>query len=245
MTFDFALWSEGKVPVTLVCEEAHRYVPATPQLGFEPCKRAIAKIAKEGRKYGVVAVHRHAAPGRDRSDHPVPVQHGVRAAHVQRPRPGDRHARRSPTRARACWSFCPALGQREAIAFGDGVALPVRIKFDELPAHCLPRSSTARFTENWQHRSATKASSSTSSRSGARRISAPAGDLSQMALIAEGLVPDVMAPLPPEAPRQADGRRAEPRSNPAARARPAASAGLRGASGSTGIGAADDAAQSA
>ena len=53
MTFDFALWSEGKVPVTLVCEEAHRYVPVNPHLGFEPCKRAIAKIAKEGRKYGV------------------------------------------------------------------------------------------------------------------------------------------------------------------------------------------------
>ncbi|HEX4893047.1 MAG TPA: DUF87 domain-containing protein, partial [Hyphomicrobiaceae bacterium] len=52
MTFDFALWTEGKVPVTLVCEEAHRYVPANPTLGFEPCKRAIAKIAKEGRKYG-------------------------------------------------------------------------------------------------------------------------------------------------------------------------------------------------
>ena len=52
MTFDFALWSEGQVPVTLVCEEAHRYVPANTSLGFEPCKRAIAKIAKEGRKYG-------------------------------------------------------------------------------------------------------------------------------------------------------------------------------------------------
>ena len=46
--------------------------------------------------------------------------------------------------------FLPALGQREALAFGDGVALPVRIKFDELPAHCLPRSTTAHFTEHWQ-----------------------------------------------------------------------------------------------
>ncbi|HWK33281.1 MAG TPA: hypothetical protein VNR51_06335, partial [Hyphomicrobium sp.] len=46
--------------------------------------------------------------------------------------------------------FLPSLGQREALAFGDGVALPVRIKFDELPAGCLPRSTTARFTEHWQ-----------------------------------------------------------------------------------------------
>jgi hypothetical protein len=46
--------------------------------------------------------------------------------------------------------FLPALGQREAIAFGDGVSLPVRIKFDEMPKSALPRSSTARFSEKWQ-----------------------------------------------------------------------------------------------
>src|SRR5690606_27707634 len=42
------------------------------------------------------------------------------------------------------------LGQREAIAFGDGVTLPVRIKFDELAKSNMPRSSTARFSERWQ-----------------------------------------------------------------------------------------------
>ena len=30
------------------------------------------------------------------------------------------------------------------------MSLPVRIKFDELPKHALPRSSTARFSEKWQ-----------------------------------------------------------------------------------------------
>src|SRR5262249_15190199 len=46
--------------------------------------------------------------------------------------------------------FLPSLGQREAIAFGDGMSLPVRIKFDELPKHGLPKSSSARFSERWQ-----------------------------------------------------------------------------------------------
>ncbi len=46
--------------------------------------------------------------------------------------------------------FLPALGAREAIAFGEGVALPVRIRFDELPKSALPRSSSARFSEMWQ-----------------------------------------------------------------------------------------------
>jgi hypothetical protein len=46
--------------------------------------------------------------------------------------------------------FLSALGQREAIAFGEGVTLPVRIRLDELPKHAMPRSSSARFTEMWQ-----------------------------------------------------------------------------------------------
>src|SRR6202008_1600486 len=114
LTFDFALWSEGQVPVTLVCEEAHRYVPANPNLGFEPCKRAIDKIAKEGRKYGASLC--------------VVTQ---RPAEIDRP---------------SCRNATPC----EGIAFGDSVTLPVCIKFDELPKHCLPRSSTACFPEKWQ-----------------------------------------------------------------------------------------------
>jgi hypothetical protein len=46
--------------------------------------------------------------------------------------------------------FLPALGAREAIAFGDGVPIPVRIKFDELPSDALPRSTTAQFSAKWQ-----------------------------------------------------------------------------------------------
>src|SRR5690606_2038026 len=48
------------------------------------------------------------------------------------------------------FEFLSALGQREAIAFGDGVTLPVRIRFDDLPKHAMPRSSSAMFTTMWQ-----------------------------------------------------------------------------------------------
>src|SRR3546814_19256709 len=53
--FDFAVWSErgAAVPVLLVCEEAHRYIPSASDHGFEPTRRVIARIAKEGRKYGL------------------------------------------------------------------------------------------------------------------------------------------------------------------------------------------------
>ena len=149
MTFDFAHWSEGKVPLTLVCEEAHRYVPAAGQLGFEPCKRAIAKIAKEGRKYGVALCIVSQRPSE--IDPTILSQcNTVFALRMSNDRDQEIVNAAITDTGSGLLEFLPALGQREALAFGDGVALPVRIKFDELPAHCLPRSTTARFTEHWQ-----------------------------------------------------------------------------------------------
>jgi hypothetical protein len=149
MTFDFAHWSEGKVPVTLVCEEAHRYVPAADHMGFEPCKRAIAKIAKEGRKYGVALCIVSQRPAE--VDPTILSQcNTVFALRMSNDRDQEIVTSAITDTGSGLLEFLPSLGQREALAFGDGVALPVRIKFDELPAHCLPRSTTARFTEHWQ-----------------------------------------------------------------------------------------------
>src|SRR6476660_7273052 len=53
MAFDFGLWSDGVSPLLFVCEEAHRYVSADTKVGFGPTRRAVSRIAKEGRKYGV------------------------------------------------------------------------------------------------------------------------------------------------------------------------------------------------
>ena len=53
MAFDFGLWSDGVAPLLFVCEEAHRYAPADKKVGFGPTRRALSRIAKEGRKYGV------------------------------------------------------------------------------------------------------------------------------------------------------------------------------------------------
>jgi DNA helicase HerA-like ATPase len=149
MTFDFAHWSEGKVPLTLVCEEAHRYVPSVPKLGFEPCKRAIAKIAKEGRKYGVALCIVSQRPAE--IDPTILSQcNTVFALRMSNDRDQEIVTSAITDTSSGLLEFLPALGQREALAFGDGVALPVRIIFDELPAACLPRSTTAHFTEHWQ-----------------------------------------------------------------------------------------------
>lgn len=149
MTFDFALWSEGKIPVTLVCEEAHRYVPANPNTGFEPCRRAIAKIAKEGRKYGASLC---IVTQRPAEIDPTILSQCNTVFALRMSNDKDQAIVQSAVAdtGSGLLEFLPSLGQREAIAFGDGMSLPVRVRFDELPAHALPRSSTARFSEKWQ-----------------------------------------------------------------------------------------------
>ncbi len=149
MTFDFALWGEGKVPVTIVCEEAHRYVPANPSLGFEPCKRAIAKIAKEGRKYGASLAIVTQRPAE--IDPTILSQcNTVFALRMSNDRDQEIVKSAISDTGSGLLEFLSALGQREAIAFGDGVTLPVRIRFDEMPRHAMPRSSSAMFTTMWQ-----------------------------------------------------------------------------------------------
>ena len=53
MGFEFGVWSDGAAPLLVACEEAHRYAPADRKLGFGPTRKALSRIAKEGRKYGV------------------------------------------------------------------------------------------------------------------------------------------------------------------------------------------------
>ena len=150
MTFDFALWSEGQVPVTLVCEEAHRYVPANPSLGFEPCKRAIAKIAKEGRKYGASLCIVTQRPAE--IDPTILSQcNTVFALRMSNDRDQEIVKSAIADTGSGLLEFLPALGQREAhrLRRRRGAARAHQVR-RACPTHCMPRSSTARFTEKWQ-----------------------------------------------------------------------------------------------
>ena len=211
MTFDFAHWSEGKVPLTLVCEEAHRYVPASDHLGFEPCKRAIAKIAKEGRKYGVALCIVSQRPSE--IDPTILSQcNTVFALRMSNDRDQEIVNSAITDTGSGLLEFLPSLGQREALAFGDGVALPVRIKFDELPANCLPRSTTARFTEHWQRSVGDEGFLEQVVEKWRTSDIGAGGDLGQHpAFLGDPFNPETAAPPPPAA---AETRRPEPQPAP-------------------------------
>ena len=148
LAFDFAVWSAGRVPITFVCEEAHRYVPSDKATGFEPTKRAISKIAKEGRKYGVSLCIVSQRPAE--LDPTILSQcNTVFSLRLTNERDQEILKAGISDAASSLLEFMPTMGIGEAITFGEGVALPTRIKFDLLPANELPRSNTASFTKNW------------------------------------------------------------------------------------------------
>ena len=152
MTFDFALWSEQKVPLLLVCEEAHRYAPQDTKLGFEPTKRALSRLAKEGRKYGVslgLITQRPAelAPGI------LSQCNTIFALRMTNQNDCDFLRAALPDSAAGLLEFLPSLGVGEAIAIGEGVPVPVRLCFDRLPDDRRPLSDTAHFSDSWRSES--------------------------------------------------------------------------------------------
>ncbi|PZF78340.1 hypothetical protein DK847_00490 [Aestuariivirga litoralis] len=148
LAFDFGVWSAGRIPITFVCEEAHRYVPVDKTLGFEPTKRSISRIAKEGRKYGISLCIVSQRPAE--LDATILSQcntiFSMRLANER-----DQEILRAgiSDAASSLLDFMPTMGTGEAITFGEGVALPTRIKFDTLPADEWPMSNTASVTGSW------------------------------------------------------------------------------------------------
>ena len=148
MTFDFALWSERAVPIMLVCEEAHRYCPRDSKVDFEPARRALSRIAKEGRKYGVSLCLVSQRPSELA---PAVLSQCSTIFALRLSNNSDQDFIRGALRESAIGllDFLPSLRNAEAIAIGEGVPVPVRLCFDELPEESRPLSGSASFSMAW------------------------------------------------------------------------------------------------
>jgi uncharacterized protein len=151
VAFDFALWAdrEQMPPLLLVCEEAHRYVPADEHVGFAATTRAISRIAKEGRKYGVSLGLVTQRPSE------LAVSALSQCGTIFALRMGNELDQRFvanvlPEAAHGMVGALPAMRPQEAIIVGEGVPLPMRVRFDELAPGERPRSKSAEFSKSWQ-----------------------------------------------------------------------------------------------
>jgi DNA helicase HerA-like ATPase len=143
MAFEFGVWSDAALPILVACEEAHRYAPADRKLGFGPTRKALSRIAKEGRKYGVFLAAVTQRPAE--LDATILSQCStIFAMRMANDRDQEIVKSAIPDAGSSLLDFLPSLGTAEAIAFGEGVALPTRFHFAEAPKHRIPKSQAGR-----------------------------------------------------------------------------------------------------
>lgn len=148
LAFEFGMWSQGATPIALVCEDSHRYAPASQKEGFGPTRKALIKIAKEGRKTGLSL---WVVSQRPTELDPTILSQCNTIFAMRLANQADQGALQAavPDASTSLLDCLPSLGMGEAIAVGEGVPLPTRIRFDALPRQVVPRSLTASFTDGW------------------------------------------------------------------------------------------------
>ena len=148
LAFEFGLWSNGAAPISIVCEDAHRYAPADPNEGFAPTRRSLIRLAKEGRKVGVSL---WVASQRPTELDPTVLSQCNTIFAMRLANQADQEALRAavPDASTSLLSCLPSLGMGEAIAVGEGVPMPTRIRFDALGRDYIPRSLMASFSDGW------------------------------------------------------------------------------------------------
>jgi len=151
MVFDYAIWSrtEAQRPILLVCEEAHRYVPKDENSGGQAVRKILERIAKEGRKYGVSLGLITQRPS-DLAEGVLSQCGTIISMRLNNDRDQACVRAAMPEGARGFLDAIPALRNRECIVCGEGVAIPIRVRFDELEPEKRPASSDPSFANSWR-----------------------------------------------------------------------------------------------
>ncbi len=151
MVFDYAIWSrnEPQRPILLVCEEAHRYVPSERDAHKSSVGKILGRIAKEGRKYGVSLGLITQRPS-DLAEGVLSQCGTIIAMRLNNERDQAFVKAAMPEGARGFLDIIPALRNREAIMCGEGVAIPIRVAFDNLEENKRPASTDPLFSELWK-----------------------------------------------------------------------------------------------
>ncbi len=150
IVFDFAIWTakDKRRPILLVCEEAHRYVPSKEVAEGSAVRQILERIAKEGRKYGVSLGLVTQRPS-DVAEGTLAQCGTIIAMRLNNARDQEWVQAAMPEGARGFLDTIPALRNREAVVCGEGVAVPVRLSFDNLAESRCPSSDDPSFSGRW------------------------------------------------------------------------------------------------
>jgi DNA helicase HerA-like ATPase len=114
---------DNNIPILLVCEEAHNYVPASDSAIYKASRKSIERIAKEGRKYGLSLM---VVSQRPSEVSPTIFSQCSNFIALRLTNKADQNYIKGllPENTSAAAEMLPSLGQGEAIIVGDASIMP-------------------------------------------------------------------------------------------------------------------------
>ena len=149
LAYEFNYWNPRRreFPILLVCEEAHQYLPREGNPALAATRKAMERIAKEGRKYGVALVVI--------SQRPTELSETVLAQCsnylcLRISNPDDQAYVRGlmPEGEADMAEILASLSRGEVLAVGDATPLPTR--FQVYPPDPPPSSSDVPLSQSWR-----------------------------------------------------------------------------------------------
>lgn len=150
LLYDVQFWmnSGARTPVTLLCDEAHLYLPVRDDADAVQRQAlwSFERIAKEGRKYGFSLLVVSQRPS-DVSRTILSQCNNFLALRLTNESDQNVIKRLMPDSLVGLTAMLPLLDIGEALLLGDAVLLPTRIRLDK--PHVKPDSATREFWKEW------------------------------------------------------------------------------------------------
>jgi len=135
------------IPILLVYEEAHKYVPNSDLVKYRSSKKSIERIAKEGRKYGVTLLLASQRPS-EISETIFSQCNNFIAMRLTNPVDQGYVKKLLPDTLGSLIDQMPSLKQGEALLVGESIILPSIVQIDI--CKCPPSSNDIPYWELWK-----------------------------------------------------------------------------------------------
>ncbi|EPB6962868.1 TPA: ATP-binding protein [Pseudomonas aeruginosa] len=139
--------SLNDIPVMIVCEEAHNYIPRSNDVAYRSSRKSIERIAKEGRKYGLSLMIVSQRPS-EVSETIFAQCNNFLSLRLTNDADQNYVKRLFPDNTNSITDILPNLSPGECIAVGDAILLPAVIKMP-LPSP-EPHSSSVKVHKEWK-----------------------------------------------------------------------------------------------
>lgn len=135
------------IPVMLVCEEAHNYVPRNDSAMYKASRKSIERIAKEGRKYGLNLMVVSQRPS-EVSETIFAQCNNFLSLRLSNYNDQNYIKNLLPDNSNAITDILPNLAPGESIIVGDCIAIPSVLKI-EMP-NPAPKSQSVKVLTEWR-----------------------------------------------------------------------------------------------